>query len=251
MHVVQRAVGADFQHYAQRKLFTPIGIEPTDYYWARDRSGNTYGYAHLMMPPNDVAKLGLLMADDGNWGGTRVPSGDYVKQARTPSPANPCYRFLFWLGLPGCHEPLSGLPPDAYAMSGTGLQNNFIIPSLGLMVTWTGVFGNVSGQGAKGIIENTSELTHNFFRLLTRAIRDVRVPDPGLYVEAPPTDSTAADYIDPAIVAGTFGIGSDAYPGCNALECLGTPLQAPFSGWPPGCVLLACVGPDPRTPGIR
>ncbi|MGK8506036.1 serine hydrolase domain-containing protein [Nocardia asiatica] len=38
-YVIQRAVGEDFQAYAQRKLFDPLGIPPTDYFWGRDRSG--------------------------------------------------------------------------------------------------------------------------------------------------------------------------------------------------------------------
>jgi hypothetical protein len=59
------------------------------------------------------------------------------------------------------------------------------------------------------------------------------------------------DYFDPNITLALFGIGPDAYPSCNVLSCLNTPLAPPFSDAPPGCLILTCLGPDPRTPGIH
>ncbi|MFE3618095.1 serine hydrolase domain-containing protein, partial [Streptomyces anulatus] len=94
-YVIELAVGEPLQQFAQRELFDPLGIPRTDYYWARDRSGHTYGYAHLMLPPNDLAKIGLLVSNDGRWGADRVISADYLREARTPSKANSCYGYLF------------------------------------------------------------------------------------------------------------------------------------------------------------
>ena len=54
VYVIQQSVGEDFQSFAQRKLFDPLGIARSDYYWARDRAGNTYGHAHLILPPDDA-----------------------------------------------------------------------------------------------------------------------------------------------------------------------------------------------------
>lgn len=174
-HVVERAVGEDLQAFAQRELFGPVGIAARDYYWARDRSGNTYGYAFLYLPPNDLARLGLLMLNDGAWNGTRIISADYVRQASAPSPANPCYGFLFWTNHAPCTgpsipsrqtvdvAPLAGLPTDAYAMVGFLQQNAFVVPSLDLLVTWNGVGGDVSPDLSTVISANiVSELYHDF-----------------------------------------------------------------------------------------
>ncbi|WP_280262769.1 serine hydrolase domain-containing protein [Nocardia wallacei] len=248
-YVLELAVGEPLQQFAQRELFDPLGIARSDYYWARDRSGNTYGYAHLMIPPDDLAKLGLLVSNDGRWGETPVVSGEYLRRALAPSAANPCYGYLFWIGS-GCVEMPRFLPPDVYEMSGLGLQNVFVIPSLDLTVAWTGFFGNHSDLGISGTLQNTSELTHEFFRRLFAAFLEPPVPDPGPYVE-PPVRLDPRNYFDPDITLGVFGLGPYAYPGCNVLSCLNTPLAPPFTDAPPGCALLACVGPDPRTPGIR
>lgn len=248
-YVVESAVGEPLQQFAQRELFDPLGIQRGDYYWARDRSGHTYGYAHLMIPPDDLAKLGLLASNDGRWGDTRVVSADYLHRARQPSAANPCYGYLFWVGA-GCVEMPGFLPADTYEMSGLALQNVFVIPSLDLTVVWTGVFGNHSNLGPTGALQNSTELSHEFFRRLFAAFEQPPTPDPGPYVEPPPR-LDPRDYFDPNITLAVFGLGPHAYPDCNVLSCLNTPLAAPFADAPPGCLLVVCLGPDPRTPGIR
>ncbi|MFE3546894.1 serine hydrolase domain-containing protein [Nocardia sp. NPDC059177] len=248
-YVIELAVGEPLQDFAQRELFDPLGIARSDYYWARDRSGHTYGYAHLMLPPNNLAKIGLLVANDGRWGATRVISADYLRKARTPSAANHCYGYLFWIG-PGCAESPAFLPPDTFFMSGLALQNVFFIPSLDLTVMWTGTFGNQSAYGASGVIAHPEELPHEFFRRLFAAFTDTPVPAAEPYVE-PPLEFDAAKLIDSEILLAVFGVGPLAYPGCTVFACLNQPLATPFSSIPPGCAVLVCVGNDPRTPGIR
>ncbi|MFC8047768.1 serine hydrolase domain-containing protein [Nocardia sp. NPDC057353] len=244
--VLERALGEPLQQFAQRELFDPIGIPRGDYYWARDRSGNTYGYAHLFLPPPDLARIGMLVRNDGRWGGKQLVSAEYLAAARTPSPANECYGYLFWLG-PGCAETPDFLPAGVHSMAGFGGQNVFLLPELDLMVVWTGAYGNVSRYGPGGIIQNTRELPHEFFRRLLPALGE---PDPGPYVE-PPLTQDPGEFIDATLLLAVFGIGPAAYPGCTVLSCLDYPLAPPFADAPPGCAVLACVGTDPRTPGIR
>ncbi|MEU8894933.1 serine hydrolase [Nocardia sp. NPDC048505] len=246
-YVIESAVGEPLQDFAQRELFGPLGIQRGDYYWARDRAGHTYGYAHLMLPPNDFAKIGLLVHNAGRWGDQRILSEEYLRKAITPSPANPCYGYLFWIGA-GCAEIPDFLPADAYGMSGLGLQNAFFIPSLDLTVVWTGVFGNVTRYGLQGILQNFEELPHEFFRKLMAAFPGHT--DPGPYVE-PPIRIDPSRYFDTDILIAVFGLGPSAYPGCTVFACLNYPLAPPFADTPPGCAVLVCLGTDPRTPGIR
>ncbi|AYF73086.1 class C beta-lactamase-related serine hydrolase [Nocardia yunnanensis] len=248
-YVIELAVGEPLQQFAQRELFDPLGIARTDYYWARDRSGHTYGYAHLLIPPADLARLGMLVAEHGEWNGRTVVSAAYLTRATTPSDTNHCYGYLLWTG-PGCAENPGFLPADMYSMSGLGLQHVYVVPSLDLMVVWTGVFGVHTAQGPSGILQYGDEPPHEFFRRLLAALRDNPIPDPGPYVEAP-LSVDVRGYFDPDITLAVFGVGADAYPGCNLLSCLNLPLHAPFTDAPPGCLIVACLGPDPRTPGIR
>ncbi|MGN2636601.1 serine hydrolase domain-containing protein [Nocardia takedensis] len=240
-YVVQRAIGEDLQQFAQRELFSPLGIDADHYHWARDRSGNTYGYAHLLLPPDDFVKLGLLVLNRGAWGERQVLSADYLARATEPTAANPCYGFLFVVNGPGCAALFPGLPADAVQMSGMLRQDNFIVPSLGLLVSWTGV--TVPGGSVS--------FPHDMLRATAAAFRDPTLADPGPYVRQP--DVALADPMisDPTAALAAFGIGPDAYPGCGPVSCLGQPLGRPVADWPPGCFVLGCVGDDPRTPGIR
>ncbi|GAA1875965.1 CubicO group peptidase, beta-lactamase class C family [Williamsia serinedens] len=257
--VVGRAVGEDVQRYAQDKLFGPVGIGPRDWFWNRDRSGNTYGYAFLYMPPDDFARLGLLMLNGGEWNGRRVISTDYVDQARTPTTTNPCYGYLFWLNRGPCTgpsipsrqtvdaAPFQGLPADTYAMVGLAQQNNFIMPGLGIVVSWTGAFGDVSPDPITTLSGSlNSELYHSFLRLFAASLTSPRLPDPGPYR---PTFNLTIDpdeFADPSVALGAFGLGPYAPPGCTVTRCGSAPLRAPLQG-NPGCFALACL-PVPGAP---
>ncbi|MBH0779135.1 serine hydrolase domain-containing protein [Nocardia bovistercoris] len=246
-YVLEIAIGEPLQQFAQRELFDPLGIARGDYYWARDRAGHTYGYAHLMIPPDDFAKLGLLVSNQGRWGERQLVSAEYLDKATTPSRANPCYGYLFWLG-PGCAETPAFLPDDVFTMAGLGMQNVFVIRSLDLTVVWTGAYGNVSAYGVSGVVQNTSELPHEFFRRLLAAFHGSPVPEPGPYVE-PPLRLDPSRFVDANFLLAVFGVGPSSYPGCNVLSCLNYPLAPPFADTAPGCAILACLGPD--APGIR
>jgi hypothetical protein len=250
-YVVERAVGGDLPGFAQRNLFGPLGIRPSDYFWKRDRSGHSYGYAHLFLPPDDLAKIGLLVADRGRWADHQLISTAYLRAATTPSATNRCYGYLIWLSGPGCDEPVNGLPPGSFAASGMLSQNIFVIPAQDLMVSWTGVGGTRSSQGLVGQFQSTAELAHDFLRGVLAAVRDTPTPDIGPYVEPPQPPLRVGDFVQPDVLAAGLGLGPDAYPGCTVVACLGLPLSPPLTGAPPGCVVFVCLPVDPTTPGIR
>jgi CubicO group peptidase (beta-lactamase class C family) len=239
-YVVQRAVGEDLQKYAQRHLFEPIGIPLDSYFWLRDRSGNTYGYANLFIPPKQFAKLGLLMVNDGLWRGHRVLSKRYIAKLRTPTKTNRCYGFLFWVNagnsctsanIPSAqtihHRMIPAAPRDLYAMVGALQQNNFIIPSLNLTVTWTGALGDTTTNlpGVLSASGGASDLYDNFFRLLMRGVTDQHIHDPGPY-KTPPQDFDIdpVNFISPAVLLTDLVTN----PSCNVLLCDGT---FPSKGW--------------------
>ncbi len=252
-YVIQNAVGEDLQQFAQRELFGPIGIAPEDYYWARDRTGHTYGFALLYLPPNDFARLGMLMSSDGQWNGRRIIGASYIDQLRTPSDSNACYGYLFWLNKTPCTGPsfpsqqtldvpmLAGLPDDAYAMVGFLQQNNFIIPSLGVQVTWNGVLGDVSPDLSTVLSASTnSELYTNFFNALAEALPAEQLAIQPYRPSYNP-DIDVDSFYDPNILLGTLGLGPNA-----ALPT--GPVAPPLSDAPPGCLIFACVPVSPDTP---
>jgi CubicO group peptidase (beta-lactamase class C family) len=229
--VLQHALGEDLQSFAQRYLFGPLGIAKNSYLWLRDRAGYTYGYANLFIPPAQFARLGLLMQNDGVWRGQRILSGAYITQARANTPTNPCYGFLFWhnggsfctsANIPAAQSvngPMIGsAPSDLFAMVGALQQNNFMIPSLHITVTWTGVLGDtpLNLAGILSASGGASDLYYNFFRILMRGVRDVHVPDPGPFRNPPlDLDVNPVNYLSPAVLL--RDLAPNAH--CNVLVC--------------------------------
>ena len=230
-YIVQSAVGRDLQEYAQERLFSPLGINKSDYFWLRDRSGNTYGYAWLFIAPKHLARLGLMMQNDGMYNDKRVLSADWVHAVAQPSKQNPCYGLLFWnnAGKPctGANIPVAttiqtraveSAPEDAFVMVGALQQNNFMIPSLNMTVTWTGLLGDMGPNLSVILSALPGDLYYNFFRILMRGVQDKKIPDPGPYKSPPVSlDINPVNYLSPAVLLHDVL----ASPECNILVCNG------------------------------
>jgi CubicO group peptidase (beta-lactamase class C family) len=240
-YVVQRAVGEDLQSFAQRKLFGPIGIARDDYFWLRDRSGDTYGYANLFIPPVDFARLGLLMDDGGRWRGRRIVPAAYVRKLRRPSATNPCYGFLFWVNrrspcvtasIPSRRvldrRLVPSAPRDMFAMIGAFQQNDFMLPRLGIVVSWTGLGGDASADPQAILSADPgADLYYNTFRNLLKGVAAYRYRDPGPYrADSPNWDFDPDQFLDPNILIGGLGFGPYAPPDCTVLACGGADLSA-------------------------
>lgn len=228
--VIQQAIGEDIQNFAQKNLFDPIGIPDNSFFWLRDRSGNTYGYAFLFIPPTQLAKLGLLMQNGGSWNGQQLISSDWVSKVSQPSSTNPCYGYLFWTnkGKPctGASIPspqtydrqiISSAPDDLFAMVGALQQNNFMIPSLGITVTWSGILGDTEPNlSALLSAAPGADLYYNFFRILMHGVKDVQIPDSGHFEDDPlDLDINPLNYISPAVLLNDL-VSS---PECNIVFC--------------------------------
>jgi hypothetical protein len=227
--VLQQAIGEDVQSFAQKNLFDPIGIPSDSFFWLRDRSGDTYGYAWMFMPPTQLPKLGLLMQNNGSWKGQQLISSDWVSQVSEPTSTNPCYGFFFWTNkgtqCTGANIPsaqtydrraIPSAPDDLFAMVGALHQNNFIIPSLDMTVTWTGVLGDTEPNLSALLSAAPADLYDNFFRLLMRGVEDVAVPDPGPFKDDPlDLDIDPLNYISPAVLLNDL-VSS---PECNIIFC--------------------------------
>ena len=112
-------------------------------------------------------------------------------------------------------------PSDLFAMVGALQQNNFMIPSLHMTVTWTGVLGDTTPNLA-GLISASgaaSNLYDTFFRILMSGVEDQHVPDPGPYT-APPEDYDVNlnNFISPNVLLTDLVTN----PYCNVLFCSGT-----------------------------
>jgi CubicO group peptidase (beta-lactamase class C family) len=86
--VLRNAVGRPVADYLQEKIWQPIGAE-ADATWLIDRSGQEATYCCINPVLRDYARLGLLLAHDGNWRGRQIIPVDWIKEATTVRPGQP------------------------------------------------------------------------------------------------------------------------------------------------------------------
>lgn len=79
---VEATSGVTLAAFAEKWLFGPLDIE--DYYWAQTPSGRTVGQGNLYMRARDMAKIGQLYLNGGQWKGKQVLTEDWVKSSIEP-----------------------------------------------------------------------------------------------------------------------------------------------------------------------
>jgi CubicO group peptidase (beta-lactamase class C family) len=182
---VARAVDEDFQAFAQRELFGPLGIEAGSWRWGRDSAGHTQGFFDLFMTPDDYARLGELMRRDGVWRGRRLLSRRAVRAAVRPTQTNGCYAWMIWVNAAKpCVGPRVGsrpvddarefpeLPADMYHYAGLFGQIVAVFPSQGVVIVRTGQEGDAGGFTGGGDWQN------ELFKRVLGAITDQRIRPP-------------------------------------------------------------------------
>jgi CubicO group peptidase (beta-lactamase class C family) len=81
------------------------------------------GFIHA----EDQARIGLMMARNGAWGGRQILSADWVRQSVTPCPIKPDYGFLWWLNTG--RGPKPSAPADSYWATGAGGNFTWVDPT--------------------------------------------------------------------------------------------------------------------------
>ena len=148
--------GAGFGKLTEWKIRNPIGATWSWKYknfdlppQARtDVFGNFTGY---QMTPRDMARLGWLWLNRGDWNDTRVVPADWIERATRVSPEilenEPEERHVYGLGF-WCNDRgqvWPDLPRDSFAASGAGNQHIWVCPQLDLVVVQSP--GTYSSQG--------------------------------------------------------------------------------------------------------
>jgi len=122
--IINKSTGQKTSDFAQEYLFDPIGISQEDFYWLENSEGINNGGYGLYFTPQAMARIGLLMLNNGMWNGTQVISENWMLKVGTPQP-NGFYGYLVWM--------------DKYSYHTAGLlgQCIFLIPAYNLTVVFT------------------------------------------------------------------------------------------------------------------
>ncbi|MTB51848.1 serine hydrolase [Lewinella sp. W8] len=98
---VEKVTGLEIGQYLEEKVWKPMGME-FDATWSVDdkknRSGKTF--CCLNATARDLAKIGRLYLNDGNWNGQQIISREWVEASTTPNMENDNYQYQ-WYGRGG------------------------------------------------------------------------------------------------------------------------------------------------------
>jgi CubicO group peptidase (beta-lactamase class C family) len=99
--VLRSAVSRSLGDYLREKIWDPMGAE-ADATWLIDRAGQEATYCCLNAVLRDYARLGLLLAHDGNWRGRQIIPAAWIKEATIvrpgqPQPATGGYGYQVWI----------------------------------------------------------------------------------------------------------------------------------------------------------
>lgn len=75
--IIREKTGKPLDEFVAENLFTPLDIA---YTWGTDPSGTTTAASGLSITTRDMAKIGYLALNGGNWFGDQIVSEDYVNE---------------------------------------------------------------------------------------------------------------------------------------------------------------------------
>ena len=100
--VVKKITGLTLTEFLTPRLFNPLGI--SNFHWEKGPNGIEKGGWGLYMLPEDFAKIGQLVMQNGVWNGERIVSEEWVRKATSKQVTTPenCgdfnYGYQFWVG---------------------------------------------------------------------------------------------------------------------------------------------------------
>ena len=131
--ILQQTTGMNPRDFAEQVLFQPLGI--SNIQWDTDSAGIPIGGWGLQLTPRDMAKLGYLYLQDGQWDGQQIISAKWVENAtrkHTETDGSLGYGYQWWT-----YPSLA-----AYTALGRYGQTIFVIPEADLVIVTTAKMDN-------------------------------------------------------------------------------------------------------------
>lgn len=175
--LLEEETGASLKDYADQWLFTPLGIR--EWEWQGDLRGRSRAFTGLRLRPRDLARLGRLMLQGGQWQGRQIVPADWVRTLLSPCAADgEEFGHHWWSG----NVFVRGKEVRWHAAQGNGGQRLFIIPSLDMVVVMT------AGEYDKGSIGRAQR---DLLQLVVAATRE-HEGKPAESSNVPPVAAVAA-----------------------------------------------------------
>lgn len=148
--IVEKSSKSSLYDFAGKYLFGPLGVKNFRWDFITDQQHQD-DFGQVYLKPRDMAKLGLLYLNGGNWKGTQILPKQYVAQSLMKHAVvdGIDYGYLWW------RESLtaSGIRYDGMAAKGNGGQRIFIWPEQNMVAVVTGGNYNTQSPANKMLIE--------------------------------------------------------------------------------------------------
>ncbi len=124
--------GIDVADFAQKNLFSHLGISPDQYLWGKDSKDMLNGSHGLSMSSRNMAKFGYLYLKGGHWEGKQIISKTWIKESTKKQIE------MTWEGRTADHYGYKWfIHSFGFHSLGYGGQYIFVIPSFELVVVFT------------------------------------------------------------------------------------------------------------------
>ena len=139
VYAMKRALGSAeaYQAFPRKALLDKIGMRNT--LVSADRFHNFILSSQVYTSARDLARFGLLYAQNGLWNDERLVSEEWIEFVRTPAPATAdrgnFYGGQWWL----VPDDRNDVPKDAYSTSGNRGQYVIVVPSHDLVIVRRGL----------------------------------------------------------------------------------------------------------------
>ena len=97
--IITEKTGVSAAEYGEEHLFDPLGITLDQ--WDTDNMGRNWGYNRIYITPHEMAKIGYLFLNEGEWDGEQIISTDWVREAtrhRLDANLFDGYGYQWWVG---------------------------------------------------------------------------------------------------------------------------------------------------------
>ena len=157
--IVTKKTGLSLSDYLKPRLFDVLGID--NYYWERCPRGIEKGGWGLYMLPEDMAKIGWLVMQNGVWNGRRILSEEWIARATAPQADASLVSDLFDYG----YQIWVGKEANAFLFNGMLGQNVLGFRDSGILL--------VSNGGNAEMFQ-----TGNYFTLAHKYFASAQAPAP-------------------------------------------------------------------------
>ncbi len=127
--ILQRTTKMTCYDFADKYLFKPIGLGKS--YWVKNDKGVNHGWGDLHISTYDMAKIGGLLLNNGNWNGKQIVSKQWIDKIKPLYKIHKTesYGYGWWLDSEN---------PDEIQAMGRGGQRLFILRNRRIVIATTG-----------------------------------------------------------------------------------------------------------------